>query len=203
VLVLPQGTTCEGLDELPDGARIGTGSLRRRAQLLHRRPDLVMAEVRGNVETRLRKLDDGQYDALVLAEAGLRRLGLAERISLVLGPPLMLPAAGQAAIGIECRADDMEMRAVLAAISGVRTFAEVTAERACLAELRAGCHAPVGVVSQVEQGRLALEAIVLSADGRERIAADGAGDPDAPADVGRDVARELVRQGAGRLIEGA
>jgi hydroxymethylbilane synthase len=95
------------------------------------------------------------------------------------------------------------MRALLAAISDARTSAEVTAERACLAELRAGCHAPVGVVSQVEQGRLALEAVVLSADGRERIAAEGAGHPDAPADVGRDVARELVRQGAGRLIASA
>ncbi len=202
VLVLPRGTTCDRLDGLREGARIGTGSLRRRAQLLNRRPDFVTAEVRGNVETRLRKLDDGQYDALVLAEAGLRRLSLEGRISLVLAPPLMLPAVGQAAIGIECRSGDEDMRALLADVSDARTFAEVTAERACLAELRAGCHAPVGVLSRVEREKLTLEAVVLSTDGCERVAAERTGRRDAPAEVGRDVARDLLEQGAGEMISG-
>ncbi len=104
-LILPKGKNGT-LADLPTGAKVGTGSLRRRAQLLHQRPDLKLEEVRGNVETRLRKVDDGEYDAILLAEAGLRRLGWADRISAVLSPPLVYPAVGQAALGLECRADD-------------------------------------------------------------------------------------------------
>ena len=144
VLVQPDGVGIESVDDLPQGARIGTGSLRRRAQLLNHRSDLQMEEIRGNVETRLRKLDEGEYDAVVLAEAGLQRLGLAGRISLRLEPPLMLPAVGQAAIGIECRADDESVVDLLKRISDAETQSETTAERACLAELRAGCHAHGG-----------------------------------------------------------
>jgi hydroxymethylbilane synthase len=115
---------------LPHGARVGSGSLRRRAQLLHTRPDLNISDVRGNVDTRLRKLDEGQFDAIVLAEAGLRRLGLENRISLVLPFEVMLPAVGQGALGIECRVDDASTRAAVSSLEDAFTRAAVTAERA-------------------------------------------------------------------------
>lgn len=201
-LVLTQGARCDGLEALPQAARIGTGSLRRQAQLLHRRPDLVLEDVRGNIETRLRKLDDGQYDALVLAEAGLCRLGLADRISLILAPPLMWPAAGQAALGIEYRTDDAATAALLAGITDRPTLAEVTAERACLAELRAGCHAPVGVLAVASDDRLTLEAVVLSADGTLRLSTCVDGELSEPAAVGGEAAERLRQLGAEALIKG-
>ncbi|MGD9858333.1 MAG: hydroxymethylbilane synthase [Planctomycetaceae bacterium] len=189
------------LDDLSPGARVGTGSLRRQAQLLHTRPDLVMCEIRGNVETRLRKLDAGEYDAIVLAQAGLERLGLANRISLILDPPLMFPAVGQAALGLECRADDEVTIQLLQRISDRRTLAEVTAERACLHELLAGCHAPVGVLTEDQAGNLLrLHAVVLSSDGRERMEADGSDSPEAAATLGQEVARRLGAQGVQRLL---
>ena len=203
VLVLPVSheATISTLDEFPQGARIGTGSLRRQAQLLHARPDLVMTEIRGNVETRLRKLDEGEYDAIVLAAAGLERLELAGRISLILQPPVMFPAVGQAALGIECRDDDTATQQVLEQITDSNTLAEVTAERACLHELRAGCHAPVGVLSEItESGRLTLTAVVLSVDGQERVVTEGDDGPSAADDVGRRVARSLIDAGANRLL---
>jgi hydroxymethylbilane synthase len=173
----------EILDVLPQGARVGTGSLRRQAQLLHWRPDLRISEVRGNVDTRLRKLNEGQFDAIVLAEAGLRRLGLAGRISEVLPFEIMLPAVGQGALGIECRADDDKTLAALAALDDAETRAAVTAERALLAHLRGGCMAPVGALGLVEAGRLTLQAVVLSPDGRQRLTAGGDAAPeDAVAD---------------------
>lgn len=199
-LVLPAGATTDRLDALPPAARIGTGSLRRRAQLRHVRPDLVMCDVRGNIDTRLHKLDDGGYDAIVLAQAGLERLELAGRVSLALAPPLMYPAVGQAAIGIECRVDDRELITLLAQISDATTHAETAAERACLAELRAGCHAPVGVLAQVAGTELCLEAVVLSADGRMRIECRVKGASSEAESIGCAAARDLFRQGAEALI---
>lgn len=201
-LVLPAGSELQTFEQLPSGARIGTGSLRRRAQLLHVRSDLEMLEVRGNVETRLRKLDEGEYDALIMAVAGLERLGLHERISQVLQPPLMLPAVGQAALGIECRADDDALIELLAAISDPITRAEVVAERACLATLRAGCHAPVGTLTRVDlQARtLTIDAVVLSADGQQRVDASETGSV-ADADLcGQRVAEQLRQNGADALL---
>lgn len=202
VLVLPAGHegSVDSLDDLPEGARIGTGSLRRRAQLLHCRPDLSVSDVRGNVETRLRKLDGGEYDALVLAEAGLRRLELAERISLVLGPPLLLHAVGQGALGLECRGDDEEIRARLAALSDAATFDAVLAERSLLNALRAGCHAPVGVATEVRENDLSLTGVVLAADGTERITVTETGE--SPEPLGRTVAERLLEIGAASLIAG-
>jgi hydroxymethylbilane synthase len=188
------------LDALPRGARLGTGSLRRRAQLLHLRPDLEMLEVRGNVETRLKKLDAGEYDGLILAVAGLKRLGLQTRASLHLSPPLMYPAVGQGALGIECRADDEATTRLLEQIDHVATRQRVTAERALLARLRAGCHAPVGVATEIEGEELVLEAVVLSLDGRERVFAASRGIPFHAQALGSAVADELLRQGADRLI---
>ena len=134
------------IEQLPPSARIGTGSLRRKAQLLHLRPDLQVEEIRGNVDTRLRKLDEGQYDAIVLAEAGLRRLGLAERIVQVIPRSLMLPAVGQGALGIEARADDAATCNLLAPLDDAATHQAVLAERSLLLTLRGGCLAPVGDV---------------------------------------------------------
>jgi hydroxymethylbilane synthase len=201
VLVLPAGSAgIKSLDELAAGARMGTGSLRRQAQLLYLRPDLRPVEIRGNVPTRIAKLDQGDYDALVLAAAGLDRLGLQQRISLVLTPPLMLPAAGQGALGLECRADDPATRAVLDHLVDREAFAAVRAERAVLNELRAGCHAPLGVFSTLAGPRMKLAAVVLSADGRERLYEEASGTADDPDSLGREVARRLRQQGADRLV---
>ena len=189
------------LDALASGARVGTGSPRRKAQLLHARPDLRVENVRGNVETRLRKLDDGEYDALVLAEAGLRRLDFAERISVRLGPPLVFPAVGQGALGIECRTSDAVTIRLLGEIDDAPTRAAVTAERTLLAELRAGCHAPVGVQSAVvEGGRMELTAVVLSADGTERLISSESGPLSHPEQIGIRVAQNLLDRGAARLM---
>ena len=191
------------LGALPDGARVGTGSLRRQAQLRHLRPDLRVADVRGNVDTRLRKLDEGQFEAIVLAEAGLRRLGLAGRVSQVLSLDDMLPAVGQGALGIECRANDDTTLAAVASLTHAVTFAAVTAERALLAHLRGGCMAPVGALGRVESDRLQLQAVVLSADGSRRlVASETARVGDASA-LGVRVAEMLVSQGAAELIAGS
>jgi hydroxymethylbilane synthase len=188
---------------LPRGARVGTGSVRRQAQLLHVRPDLRVEGVRGNVDTRLAKLDAGEFDALVLAEAGLKRLGLASRITEVLPTDLMLPAVGQGALGIECRADDAKSQAALAAIDDAPTHAAVRAERVLLARLCGGCLAPVGTYGRMVEGRLELAAVVLSADGRRRIAASDTADPAEAEALGRRVAETLLAQGAADLIAGA
>ena len=209
VLVLPRKgdstspSTVEGreaLSMLAPEARVGTGSLRRRAQLLHLRSDLEMRDVRGNVETRIQKLDGGEFDALVLAEAGLRRLELASRIACVLCPPLMYGAVGQGALGLECRGDDDELRTLLESISHPPSRLAVTAERALLARLKAGCHAPLGVSTNLGAERLTLTAVALSPDGSERIAAESSGPAGDPHRVAEDVANALVAQGAARWI---
>lgn len=189
------------LNDLPARARIGTGSLRRQAQLLQARPDLALCEIRGNVETRLRKLDAGEYDAVVLAQAALERLGLADRISLLLQPPVMFPAVGQAALGIECRTEDATTMNLLEQISDHQTRAEVAAERACLRELRAGCHAPVGVLTECPgDDVLRLQAVVFSADGRERIETAVCGHVSDATELGGEAARRLQEQGVQRLL---
>lgn len=203
-LVLPENADQPGeWDALPDRARIGTGSLRRRAQLLHVRSDFCMLDVRGNVETRLRKLDEGEYDALVLAVAGLNRLGLADRVSFQLEPPRVLPAVGQGALGVECRQDDESLRAMLVQIADPTALTSVTAERHLLRVLRAGCHAPLGVWTKCDGARLTLDAVVLSHDGRERVFASETGPADQPEPLGQLVAEQLQRQGADRLVEEA
>lgn len=184
---------------LPQGSRVGTGSPRRQAQLAVARPDLRLAEIRGNVDTRLRKLDDDEYDALVLAEAGLSRLGYADRISCRLAPPLMYGAVGQGALGLECRADDESTRKALDGLTDAPTMTCVTSERALMIDLRAGCHAPLGVQSLVMGDSLVLEAVLLSLDGKERLLASSSGSVHDAASVGQDVARSLIEQGAESL----
>jgi hydroxymethylbilane synthase len=200
VLVARGAATWENLSQ---GARVGSGSLRRQAQLLHLRPNLRVDEVRGNVDTRLRKLDEGQYDAIVLAEAGLRRLGLADRITNVLPFEVMLPAVGQGALGIECRSDDEDTIAALAELEDEDSRAAVTAERVLLAHLRGGCMAPVGAWARMENDTLHLSAAVLSGDGSQRLTADGSATAQEADILGRHVAGLLLAQGADELIAAA
>jgi hydroxymethylbilane synthase len=195
--VVPSGDL---MSTLPRSARIGTGSLRRQAQLRHLRRDIQVADVRGNVDTRLRKLDEGQFDAIVLAEAGLRRLGLAGRISQVLPTDIMLPAVGQGALGIECRADDVNTRAILAELNDSATRAAVTAERALLEQLRGGCMAPIGALGKMRADKLELAAVVLSADGSRRLAASESSSANEAEALGVQVADRLLSQGAAQLI---
>ncbi|MCE9606644.1 MAG: hydroxymethylbilane synthase [Planctomycetia bacterium] len=192
------------LDELPQGAVVGTGSLRRRSQLLHVRPDLKMEDVRGNVDTRLRKLHEGQYAAIVLAEAGLIRLKLGEHIAQVLPRHVMISAVGQGALGMESREDDPATRAALARLDDVDTHRAVVAERHLLHSLRGGCLAPIGAWGRVEpDGRLHLSAVVLRSDGSERLFAHQSSEPNAALELGQRVADELLAHGAARLIAGS
>lgn len=189
------------LEELPHAATIGTGSLRRRAQLLFRRPDLQVHEIRGNVETRLQKLDQGDFDALVLAEAGLSRLGLAERITQRLPSSVMMSAVGQGALGVETREGDTASRDALKAVDDAATHRTVSAERSLLATLRGGCLAPVGAFCHSRaNGSLRLEAVVLDSDGTRRLEASDSDQPDHAIELGRRVARDLIQQGAADLI---
>lgn len=192
--------TASDFASLPQAARVGTGSLRRRTQLLHVRPDLVVLDIRGNVDTRLRKVDDGEFDAIVLAEAGLSRLGLSERITQVLPKLMMLPAVGQGALGIEIRAGDDSAAQAVAPLNHAETRAAVLAERALLAALRGGCLAPVGAWARLEGSMLLLDAVVLSADGQVKIAASAAAPLDQAADLGLRVAQSLRDQGSDDLI---
>lgn len=200
-LISRGGTT---LDRLPRGARLGTGSQRRRAQLLTLRPDLNVLDIRGNVDTRLRKLDEGQYDAIALAVAGLARLGWNDRIAEVLGPPRVLPAPGQGALAIECRREDFEAHAAAAPLDDPATRAAVEAERAVLAALHGGCSAPVGAWGRVRDDQLQLDALVAAIDGRRVLRASGTTAFGGSADeLGRRVAEELLLQGAADIVNAA
>lgn len=187
-------------DDLPEGAVVGTSSLRRRAQALNRRPDLKLLDLRGNVETRLRKLDEQNLDGIVLAEAGLARLGLQDRITEVLDSSWMLPAVGQGAIGLECRADDEDTKHFVEALRDADTFARVTAERAMLLALGGGCLVPIGVTSNLADGILTLRGAVLSPDGKRRIVATHTGPADAPLAVGQELAAMLLAEGAAEIL---
>ena len=156
----------KSLAELPQGAVVGTSSLRRKAQLLHARPDLVVKDLRGNVNTRLRKLDAGEYDAAVLAVAGLKRLGFGDHITEVLPKSMILPAVGQGALAIEAREDDAETRELVAFLNDEATVACAKAERAFLARVEGGCQVPVGVYATPENGGLHVEAVIASLDGK-------------------------------------
>jgi hydroxymethylbilane synthase len=188
------------LENLPPGARIGTSSLRRQAQLRHHRPDLEMADVRGNVDTRLRKLASGEFDAVVLALAGLKRLGVADKVTQVLDTDVMLPAVGQGAIGIETRTDDRRASELVAALDDAETRACVTAERALLHELQGGCQVPLGAWARLAGGELHLEAAVFSADGREFVRRDDRGSPGDAYAVGKRLGQVLIGAGADRIL---
>jgi len=206
------GRTAPTLAELPTGAVVGTSSVRRVVQVRHLRPDLVVRPIRGNVDTRLRRLDAGDYDALVLAGAGLERLGLGGRITEVLRPHTFWPAVSQGALGLQVRADDQEARSAVATLDHAASHAAVHAERACLAALSGGCLAPVGAWGRVAGDRLALEACVFEeADGAvRRISAEGSTPVfdgsevsihKAAEQLGARVAADLRSRGADGMLE--
>ncbi len=187
-------------DDLPPGAVVATSSLRRRAQALFRRPDLNVIDIRGNVETRLRKLHESGIDALILAEAGLRRLGLDASITEILDPAWMLPAVGQGALGLECRSHDAATLALVQQLNHGPTQQAVLAERTLLRALGGGCQVPLGVRTRSEGDQLVLHAAVVSVDGRQRIEAAGRGPANDPEALGRRVAEDLLARQAGRLF---
>lgn len=191
------------LDGLAEGARVGTSSLRRAAQLRAVRPDLGVTELRGNVDTRLGRLADGAFDGIVLAAAGLRRLGREGEIAFVLDPEVMTPAAGQGALALEVRRKDERAAAAAAGISDATALVELTAERAAVGELDATCRTPVGVRAELSGGRLRADAFVGLPDGSEWIRDTVEGDPEEPVAVGRALAERLVAAGAKELLERA
>ncbi|WP_025322111.1 hydroxymethylbilane synthase [Deferrisoma camini] len=190
-----------GLGDLPAGSRVGTSSLRRQAQLRAVRPDLEFENLRGNVDTRLRKLAEGGYDAIVLAAAGVKRLGFADRITELLGPDVTLPAIGQGAVGIECRVDDPETNARIAPLRHQPTWTTVTAERAFLARLEGGCQVPIAAFGELRDGTLRLRGLVGSLDGSTLIRAERTGPAEAAADLGRGLAEELLDRGAREILD--
>ncbi len=186
------------LASLPEGAAVGTSSLRRRAQILARRPDLEIRDLRGNVPTRVRKLEEGGYDAIVLALAGVRRLELEDRVTAILSPEEMLPAVGQGALGIEIRADDERTRELLAPLEHAASRSTTTAERAFLRVLEGGCHVPVGALAEAMDGGVRLQGVVASLDGRRVVRGEETG-ADAES-VGRALAEVLLNQGAREIL---
>jgi hydroxymethylbilane synthase len=191
-----------GFDQLPLGARVATGSLRRRSQLLHRRPDLQLVDIRGNVESRLRKLREHGYDALVLAEAGLARLGLSHVATELLDPAWMLPAVGQGALGLECRSADAPTRGLLSILDDSPTRQAIEAERALLLHLGGGCQVPLGAIAVAANRTLTLRAAVLTADGARRIDGEEAGLAADAATIGERLAERLRIQGAAEMMAG-
>lgn len=195
VLVSPAGFT---LDELPAGAVVGTSSVRRQAQILAYRPDLRIQPIRGNIDTRIRKVQEGQYDAILLAAAGIIRLGLQEHITQYLPLDVMLPAPGQGALGIQCREDDEETLRLLRAIEKPETRQTTTAERAFLSGLGGGCSLPVGALADILGGVITLRGIVASPDGKQVLRLTATGDD--PFLVGQDLAQQAIMRGAEALI---
>jgi len=190
----------EDLDSLPNGAIVGTSSLRRQCQIKSLRPDLDIRDLRGNVNTRLRKLDEGQYDAIILAAAGLIRLEMPERIKQFLDTDLLLPANGQGAVGIECRTHDERVHQYLSVLEHAETRARVLAERAMNRGLEGGCQVPIGAYAEVADGILHLKGLVGSLDGSEIIQADIAGSVSDGEQLGKDLAEHLLTLGAKKIL---
>jgi hydroxymethylbilane synthase len=189
------------LTSLRQGARVGTSSLRRQAQVLHIRPDLDFRDLRGNVDTRLRKVESGEYDAILLAKAGLDRLGVSQRISEILSPDVCMPAVGQGAIAVECRLKDAETADILAPLDDAETRTAIIAERALLAALQGGCQVPLGAWARIERGELVLEACVCSVDGVQYVKQRATAPPDQAAALGEHMARLLIEAGAQSILE--
>jgi hydroxymethylbilane synthase len=196
-LISRNGRSLKGL---PNSARIGTSSLRRQAQLRHHRPDMDVLDLRGNVDTRMKKLDAGEFDAVVLAMAGVNRLGLARRVTQVLGEDFMLPAVGQGALGIETRADDAETQRLVASLDDTDSRVCVTAERALLRTLHGGCQIPLGALGVLRGGELHLEAGVFSVSGTDCVRTSENGPPEDAEDIGIRLAEALLAEGADRFL---
>jgi hydroxymethylbilane synthase len=189
------------LANLRQGARVGTSSLRRQAQLRHLRPDLDLRDLRGNVDTRLRKVESGEYEAVMVAKAGLDRLGLSQRISEVLSPEICMPAVGQGAIAVECRLKDTEAGDLLAPLDDAETRTAIIAERALLSALQGGCQVPMGAWARIERSELLLDACVCSVDGAQYVKQRATAPPDQAVQLGEHMARVLIKAGAQSILE--
>jgi hydroxymethylbilane synthase len=196
-LISREGRT---LESLARGARVGTSSLRRQAQLRHHRPDLAAVDLRGNVDTRLKKLDAGEFDAIVLATAGVNRLGAANRITQVLDTEIMLPAVGQGALGIETRAKDPQASDLAGVLDDGETRTCVSAERALLRELQGGCQVPLGAWARLVRGELHIQAAVFSADGEEFVRRELRAPQDDPEAAGKGLGQILIEAGADKIL---
>ncbi len=192
--------TYERFDDLPFGAHVGTSSLRRSAQLKAARPDLLISSLRGNVQTRLGKLDAGEFDAILLAAAGLKRLGLGERIRHELMPEVSLPAVGQGAVGIECREDDPRVHALLAPLNDPLTWDRVVAERAMNRKLEGGCQVPIAGYAELQGDELWLRGLVASEQGDRVLRAEARAPRSDAARLGRELGEQLLAAGAGEIL---
>jgi hydroxymethylbilane synthase len=190
-----------GLEDLPQGARVGTSSLRRQAQLLAVRPDLKIEALRGNVDTRVRRLDSGDLDAIILACAGLVRLRLESRITAYLDPGACLPAVGQGIIGIECRADDATTRSLLRILNDAATRTAMDAERAFAGRLGGSCQSPIAAYATLHQNRLTLDGLVAEPDGSRLMRDSITGNAENPWSLGEQLADRVLAAGAGALLE--
>lgn len=186
--------------ELPQGAVLGTSSLRRKAQLLAVRPDLKIVDLRGNVDTRLRKLDEGQMDAIILAAAGLERLGHADRIREIIPTTVCLPAVGQGALAIECRSDNKEVREMLAFLNDLPTKQATDAERAFLGLIEGGCQVPIGVHAEIENDNVKIEAVIASLDGSKVLRNNITGPAANAADLGRKLGQQMLAEGGEQIL---
>ena len=202
VLTVNSVTGASTLAELPRGSRVGTSSLRRRAQLMALRPDVEVVALRGNVPTRIRKVDEGQVHAAILAAAGMHRLGVSQRIACYLDAPQWLPAAGQGAIAVQIRADDARIRHVVATMHDAGTATRVRAERAFLAALEGGCQVPIGALVLGEAPRLTLHGFIADVTGRHLVRGEHAVDVANPELSGIRLANELRGRGASEILEG-
>ncbi|HAJ62363.1 MAG TPA: hydroxymethylbilane synthase [Cyanobacteria bacterium UBA8543] len=200
-LVVHQKHKDKQIDTLPEGAVVGTSSLRRLAQLRHHFPHLTFKDVRGNLNTRLAKLDAGEYDAIILAVAGLERLGMSDRIHQILPPEVSLHAVGQGALGIECRADDPEVLELLKALEHTPTQQRCYAERAFLRELEGGCQVPIGVNTSLDGEQLTLTGIVASVDGQKVVKDTISGDASQAEQLGNQLAQRMRQQGAQEILQ--
>ncbi len=193
--------TCSSIDELPQGARLGTSSLRRQSQLRARRPDLRILDLRGNVNTRLSKLDNGEYDAIMLAAAGVKRMGWDARITEFLPPEQFLPAIGQGAIGIEIRTDDARLHELVAELNDAQTATRIAAERALNKALQGGCQVPIAGYSEISHGVILLRALVGRPDGTELVQGVISGKPEDAEELGRVLAKDLLSRGAKQILD--
>jgi hydroxymethylbilane synthase len=189
------------LASLKPGARVGTGSLRRQGQLRHYRPDLDVRELRGNVDTRVRKVESGEYDAIVLSKAGLDRLGWSQKITEALSTEISLPAVGQGAIAIESRVKDLEATEILGKLDDEETRTVIIAERALLAALQGGCQVPLGAWARMERGELVMEAMVCSVDGVQYVRQKSMAPPSEAVDLGQRMAQLLIDGGARAILD--
>ncbi|MBA6328847.1 hydroxymethylbilane synthase [Colwellia sp. MB02u-6] len=192
--------TIDSLGDLPQGAIVGTSSLRRQCQIKALRPDLTIRDLRGNVNTRLKKLDNGEYDAIILAAAGLIRLKMPERIREYIAPEVMLPANGQGAVGIECRIDDLTIKALLAPLGCEETRLRVVAERAMNRALEGGCQVPIGSYAVLKNQEIYLRGLVGSVDGSEILTSEIRGHINQAAQLGNQLAEQLLAKGAGKIL---